>query len=178
MLTKQQKKDLVGKASKELQERPLIALASFAGVANKEIVNIRKEVRANAGKVLVVKKRLFKLIAKSLGVEVPSLPKEGSLMVVSAADEIAAAKILAKYIAVKENKDKISFVGGLQKVGEQYVWATKEQIKALAMLPDRQQLLAQVVGALKAPMFGLNYALKFNLQKLVLELKEMSEKAA
>lgn len=178
MLTKQQKKDLVDKASKELKDRPLLVLATFAGVANKEIVNIRKEVRANSGKVLVVKKRLFKLIAKSLGVDVPSLPKEGSLMVVSAADEVTAAKILAKYIAAKENKDKISFAGGLQKVGEQYVWATKEQMQVLAMLPDRQQLLAQVVGGLKAPMFGFNYALKFNLQKLVLELKEMSEKVA
>ena len=48
---------------------------------------------------------------------------------------------------------------------------TSEQVLKLATLPSRDVLLAQLVGGLKSPIFGLHRALNWNLQKLVLTLK-------
>jgi len=46
----------------------------------------------------------------------------------------------------------------------------------IATLPSREALLAQVVGGLKSPIFGLARALSWNLQKLLMTLSAVQQK--
>ncbi|HSX40884.1 MAG TPA: hypothetical protein VLF68_04725, partial [Candidatus Saccharimonadales bacterium] len=51
-----------------------------------------------------------------------------------------------------------------------------EQVLKLATLPSREVLLAQFVGGLKSPIYGLHRALNWNLQKFVMTLKAIESK--
>lgn len=53
---------------------------------------------------------------------------------------------------------------------------TEQDVVKLSALPSREILLAQVVGGLKSPIFGLHRALNYNLTKLVLVLKAIEKK--
>ena len=61
----------------------------------------------------------------------------------------------------------MEFIGGLLKDQFGYKILSSNELKELAVLPTKEEILASVVNILKAPMVKLNYALKGNLQKLV-----------
>ena len=53
---------------------------------------------------------------------------------------------------------------------------TSDQLLKMAFLPPREILLAQVVGGLKSPIYGLHRALLWNIQKLVMTLRAIETK--
>ena len=84
-------------------------------------------------------------------------------------DVVAPLKELAKIIkALKLPTIKFGIVDGK-------LLAENEVIR-LSTLPSRQVLLAQLVGGLKSPIYGLHRALNWNIQKLVLTLKAIETK--
>ena len=110
----------------------------------------------------VAKKTLIKTgLEKSdlKNIEMPEL--EGS---VAAAfgydDEATPAKLINDFS--KTNK-KLVILGGL--MNGQFIGA--DQVKTLAKLPGREQLLAQVVGTIQAPVSGFARVLSGNIRNLV-----------
>ncbi|MCK4919138.1 MAG: 50S ribosomal protein L10, partial [Candidatus Pacebacteria bacterium] len=83
-------------------------------------------------------------------------------------DEIAPARIANEF--AKTNK-KLILSGGY--ISNKYLDA--KEIKALAVLPGKDQLRAQLVGTIKAPVSGFVNVLSGNLRGLVNVVKAISD---
>ena len=84
-------------------------------------------------------------------------------------DEAGPAKVLAKF--VKDNERPV-IQGGILENG----FADARDIQALAKLPAKEILLAQVVGTLNAPIQGFVNVLAGTIRSLMNVLKAVEEK--
>ena len=92
-------------------------------------------------------------------------------MAVSNDDVVAPAKILAEYA---KKYDKLQIKAG---VVEGKIF-DEAQIKALASLPSKEELLAKALGSMKAPITGFVNVLNGNIGGLVVALNAIAEKQA
>ena len=85
-------------------------------------------------------------------------------------DEVAAASVINKF--AKANKEALSIGGGML---ENKI-ILPEMVKRLANLPSKEQLLANLVGGLQAPISGMVNVLQGNLRNLVGVLSAIKDK--
>lgn len=55
-------------------------------------------------------------------------------------------------------------------------FANAEQVKALSTLPSKEELVAKLMGQIKAPLYGLAYVLTANVRSLVYALSAIEKK--
>ena len=84
-------------------------------------------------------------------------------------DEIEPAKILDEFSKMHQS---MQVIGGI--LNNKFLDAA--QAKALAKLPSKVELYAQLVGSLQAPISGFVNALAGNLRNLVYVLKAIENK--
>ncbi len=163
-LTKQEKNEVVAKVSDLLASSKMTVVAKYQGTTVKAIQELRKQARDNGTKVRVVKNRL---VIKALqandtlkGVDTASL--NGQLLYAfNTEDEVAPAQALKKF--AKENPS-IEFVGAITAEGK---FIDANDVKALADLPGKDQLIAQVIATLMSPVNDVTSALSGNLHALL-----------
>ena len=86
-------------------------------------------------------------------------------------DEVSAAKIIDIFAKTNEN---VKLLGGV--LGSTVMNAA--EVKALAKIPSKEQLLGQLVGTLNAPISGFVNVLAGNLRGLVQVLNAVKEQKA
>lgn len=171
--TKSQKEGLVAEVTDKIKASKALVFANFKGVSVKNITTIRKELRKTGSSWQVLKKTLLDIALKNAGVEVNARELEGQIGVAFSHDEVAAAKAIADF--QKANKDvTLTIEGGA--LGSKALSAA--EVKALAKLPSQDELRAQLVGTLQAPITGFVRVLSANLRGLVQVLKAIEEKKA
>ncbi|MBI2201177.1 MAG: 50S ribosomal protein L10 [Armatimonadetes bacterium] len=144
-------------------------LTDFRGLNVGEIARLRGKLRDAGVEYKVVKNTLFERAAQSLGISGLEPYLQGPTAVAfSREDPIAPAKILAEYI---RQMKKLALKGGLV---EGRVM-TADQIKALADLPSKNQLLSMVLGNLKSPMAGVAGVLVALQRNLVYALDQIQK---
>lgn len=165
------KQDELAQAEVKAKKAKVVVLANFAGLTVKEAQELRRTLRTEQVEMQVIKKSLFQRLAKAQGwPEVPTDSLTGNLGVVFGyGDEVAAARLLHAFH--KEHK-AINIDGGVLEGS----YLTANQIKSLATLPTREQLLAQLVGTLNAPITGFVRTLSGNLSGLVQVLSAQASK--
>jgi large subunit ribosomal protein L10 len=171
-LTKQQKNDVVSEVADLLTSSKMTVVAKYQGTTVKQIQQLRRDAKANGTKVSVVKNRLVikALQASDTLKDVDTSSINGMLLYAfNSEDEVAPAKALADF--AKANPT-IEFVGAITPEGK---FASADEVKALADLPSKDQLIAQVVAQLLSPVHDVTNALSGNLHAL---LDGVSEKAA
>jgi len=171
-LTKVEKQQVVSDISDLLSTSKMTVVAKFEGTTVKALQALRREARENGTKVRVVKNRLFIQALKGVDalkdVETSSL--QGMLLYAfNNEDEVASAKVLADF--AKANPT-LEFVGAVSAEGQ---FVSSDDVKALALLPSKDQLIAQVVATLLSPVHDVTNALSGNLHAL---LDGVSAKAA
>lgn len=171
-LTKQKKDEVVAELSELLAASKMTVVAEYRGTTVKAIQALRKEAKANGTKVSVVKNRLvIKAIEQNdtlKSVNTASL-KGQLLYAFNANDEVAPASTLATF--AKQNPS-IQFVGAITAEG---VFISADDVKALAALPSKAQLVAGIINTLQSPVNGVMSGLKGNLHGL---LQAIEAKAA
>ena len=171
--TKQQKELLISEVTEKIKDSKALVFANFKGVSVKNITTIRKELRKSGSSWQVMKKTLLNIALKNAGVEVNARELEGQVGVAFSHDEVAAAKTIADF--QKANKDEtITIEGGA--LGSKALSAN--EVKALAKLPSQDELRAQLVGTLQAPISSFVRVLSGNLSGLVQVLKAIEGKKA
>jgi large subunit ribosomal protein L10 len=98
------------------------------------------------------------------GLDLPDMGeffKGPTALVIGQGDAVTAAKVLADF--AKENDDKPSIKAGI--VDRRAV--TTQEVSRLAKLPPREQLLAELAGALESPMAQLAGVLSAKLNEFV-----------
>ncbi len=123
-------------------------LTEYRGLTVAEISTLRKRLRAVNGEYHVVKNTLFKLVAgDTLTPELEKLLTGPTAIVFSKGDVVASTKATLDFLKELRNRPEILVKGGWID-GKMY---SVEQVTALSKLPSREQLIAQVVGTIQAP---------------------------
>ncbi len=151
----------VSELTQKMAGAKAIYLADFTGLDVAAVTDLRSKLRHASVEYEVVKNRLAKRAAQEAGIAGLDRFFVGPTAIAFAGnDPVEPAKILQKFI---DAGGKITIKSGL--VDGQVISA--DQFKALATLPSRDQLLAQVVRAVQGPLSGLAGALSGLLRNLV-----------
>jgi len=163
-LTKDKKNEVVKEVSEALASSKMTVVAKYQGTTVKTIQQLRRDARDNGTKVRVVKNRL---VQKALA-DVDSLKDvdtsalNGQLLYAfNMQDEVAPAQVLA---AFAKTNPSIEFVGAITAQGK---FISADEVKALATLPSKENLIAQVIATLQSPLNDTVSGLSGNLHALL-----------
>lgn len=145
-------------------------LASFSAITVKDDQQLRSAMHQEDISYSVIKKTLLRKAFEKLGFKTDLFDGvNGNIsLAISAADEVASAKAIYDF-ALKNNN--MNIIGGILENN----WIDSHKVKALAVLPAKQELLAKVVGTIKAPLSGLVNVLTGNARGLVNILKAIQD---
>jgi len=137
-----------------------IYLTDFQGMNVELATKMRRKLRDAKVEYVVAKNTLMKRALRSSGVDALDSFLEGPTGIAFGSDEVGAAKILADFAKEFQKPAlKAAYVGG-------HLY-NADGIKTLAMLPPREILLGQVIGALRSPMQGVVGVLSGSLRQMV-----------
>ena len=160
-MKRNEKETFVAEFRERLDRAPVLYLTDFTGLDVKSLTRLRQSLRDSGAEYVVGKNRL---VARAL--EEAQLPDLGDALsgptgvVFGYDDVVGPAKVLTDF--QKANEDRPAFkVGVLEK---KVIEAA--EITQLAKLPSREVLLAQLAGALQAPMAALAGVLEAKLQEM------------
>jgi large subunit ribosomal protein L10 len=163
-LTKAGKNEIVNEVSDLLSTSKMTVIAKYQGTTVKALQSLRKDAKANGTKVKVVKNRLvIKAVEANdtlKDTDVSSL--EGMLLYAfNSEDEVAPAQSLHTFAKLNPS---IEFVGAISAEGK---FLSADEVKALAVLPGKTQLIAGVINILQSPVRGVMSGLGGNLHGLL-----------
>jgi len=172
--SREQKKEILRDLNEKVSKAKSVVFTKFSRLTVKENENLRKELRKENSEYYVAKKTLINLAFKDSKIDgVDTRGFEGQIAAVFGyKDEVAPAKVVDKFKKSMEDKEKIIFLGGI--LENNYIDA--EKVKALAVLPSKEELYAKLVGTLNAPISGFVNAMAGNLKNLVYVLKAIETK--
>lgn len=171
-LTKDKKTQVVEEVTELLNGSKMTVAAAYPGTTVKSIQALRREARDSGTVVKVVKNRLVIKAMQSTAHlrDTDASALTGQLLYAfNMDDEVAPAQALATF--AKKNPS-IQFVGAISADGS---FLNADEVKALATLPGKNELIAQVIATLNAPLNDSLNGLSGNLHAL---LEGVAEKAA
>ncbi|MBS0304165.1 MAG: 50S ribosomal protein L10 [Proteobacteria bacterium] len=143
-LDRNEKAAVVADVSTQVARSQTLALAEYRGLTVESLNKLRVEARARGVYLHVVKNTLARRAVAGTPFEAASGAMVGPLIYGFSEDAVAAAKVIADFA---KGNDKLVIKGG--------VYAGKaldvDGVKALASIPSREVLIAQVAGLLKSP---------------------------
>ncbi|HEX4774910.1 MAG TPA: 50S ribosomal protein L10 [Candidatus Saccharimonadales bacterium] len=163
-LTKDQKQAVVQEVTDLLNGSKMTVIAKYEGTGVKALQGLRRDARDNGTTVKVVKNRLviqaIKGTDKLKDVDTGTL--QGMLLYAfNSEDEVAPAQNLNGF--AKQNPT-LEFVGAISAEGE---FLSADEVKALAILPSKNQLIAGLINTLNGPVQGVMSSLSGNLHGLL-----------
>lgn len=166
----QAKVESVGELKLRLSGVRSAVLADYRGLTVQQMGALRRQLKSVSADVKVVKNRLARIALRDSELAILSPHLTGpTALAYSAKDPVALAKALQ---AFQKTTPAFQIKAGV--VEGQAV--PPEGVKALADLPSREVILAQVVGAFQAPIAKFVMTLNQVLVNLVLVLKAASER--
>jgi large subunit ribosomal protein L10 len=146
-------------------------LTEYRGLTVRQISDLRKQLKATAAEYKVVKNRLARLAVKDSPLDPLTTYLTGPTgLVLTRQDPVGLARALQAFVRTNPALTiKVGFVEG--KVLE------APELKALADLPSKEALRAQVVGALQGPLTQL-VTLLSALQRELVQVLEARGKGA
>ncbi|MBQ3106836.1 MAG: 50S ribosomal protein L10 [Eggerthellaceae bacterium] len=124
-------------------------VVDYRGLTVKELQNLRREVRESGASLKVCKNTLVRIALADAGLPTLDDILEGPSAFVFAAGDVAAAAKAVKNFA--KTNQKLVIKGGLME-GKA---VTAEEVEAIASLPSREELIAQIAGAISGVARGL-----------------------
>ena len=143
-LNRNEKAAVVADVSAQVGKSQTLALAEYRGRTVGHLDTLRRQARDKGVYLHVLKNSLARRAVAGTSFEVASESMVGPLIYGFSEDAVAAAKVIADFA---KGNDKLVIKGG--------AYAGKaldaDAIKALAAIPSREVLIAQVAGLLKSP---------------------------
>ncbi len=162
MLSRARKVELVAGIKKDIEAAKAVFLTNVIGISANETAEVRKKIRAVQGKVVVTRNTLFKRAAEGTYTEeLLSALKGANALAIAFEDAPAVAKVLKQ---AGEDFEVMEIKGGYLE-GDAL---TVAQVKELADLPSREQMLGTLLATFMAP--------AATLARLLNALKEECEK--
>jgi large subunit ribosomal protein L10 len=139
-----EKEKLVAELKEKLTGAKALYYTDFTGLNVKNMTELRRRLRKANVEYVVIKNTLALRAVNESGLVATKLKGQTGLVI--AKDAVAAAKVLADF--AKENDARPAVKGGLLE-GKQL---DVDQVKKLATMPSREQMLAELGAGLQSPM--------------------------
>jgi len=139
-----QKQAVVSEVTEAVSGAQAMILAEYRGLTVSQLTGMRSAARDNGVFVRVVKNTLAKRVVEGSSFECLKDHFVGPLIMSASEDPVAVAKLVSNF--AKDHDTMKITVGSMN--GDVM---DEEQIKALAKLPGREELLATLVGTMQAP---------------------------
>lgn len=161
-MDRDQKETFVTQLRERIDRAPVMYLTDFTGLDVKAMSQLRRSLKNSGAEYVVVKNRLAMraLEATEAFPDISESLQGPTGLVFGYEDVVSAAKVLSDF--AKEHDEKPTFKLGVM---DREV-LQPEQINKLATLPTREQLLAELAGAMEAPMAALAAALGAKVQEM------------
>ncbi len=143
-LNRNEKAAVVTDVSAQAARSQTLALAEYRGLTVENLNKLRVEARAKGVYLHVLKNTLARRAVAGTQFEVAQGAMVGPLIYGFSEDAVAAAKVIADFA---KTNDKLVIKGGAY-AGKVL---TVDGVKALAAIPSREVLIAQVAGLLMSP---------------------------
>lgn len=163
-ITRNKKNELVAEFGELLADAKATVFATYNGLSVADVQKLRAQAREAGVVIRVIKNRLVRVAMAESEVykntDVSGL--SGQLVyAISADDEVAPAKILHTFA---KSNGALVIAGGFSDIG---VLLSADEVKALASLPSKNQLLGEVIAQLLSPIHDITNALSGNLHALL-----------
>jgi len=160
-ISKEKKRELVADYTDRLTRSQAVVFTEYRGIPVRDLERLRRQLSESKSVFQVVKNTLLGRALQDAGLSVPEDVLRGPTAISYCFEDIASAiKTLADF--AKET-GTLSFKGGL--LGSRFI--DGGEVQALATLPPRAELLAQVVSNIQTPIRGLVNVLAGPLRGLV-----------
>ena len=143
-MKREEKERLVTELSQKLNGAQSLYYTDFTGLNVKRMTDLRRRLRKAGVEYVVIKNTLALRAVNESGLVSDTL--KGPTGLVVAKDPVSAAKVLTDF--AKENEDRPTVKGGLLS-GKKI---DNAQLKRLASLPSREQMLADLGAGMQSPM--------------------------
>ena len=143
-MNRTEKQQLVTELTTKLKGAKSVYYTDFSGLNVKRMTDLRRRLRKAGVEYVVIKNTLALRAVNESGLVGERL--RGPTGLVVSADPVAAAKVLSDF--AKENDQRPAVKGGLLDGRS----VSTEQVKQLASMPSREQMLAELGAGLMAPM--------------------------
>ena len=147
-LSLEQKQAMVSEVSAKLKGAQAVIVAEYRGLDVGRVTQLRSKARKSGLYLRVLKNTLARRAVQGTPFEKLSDQMVGPLMYGIASDPVAGAKVIAEF--AKEN-ELFVIRGGAMANSKM----SDKDVKALALLPSREELLAKLMGTMQAPVAKL-----------------------
>jgi large subunit ribosomal protein L10 len=147
-LSLEQKQAMVSEVATTLQGAQSLIVAEYRGLNVERITQLRSKARNSGVWLRVLKNTLARRAVKGTPFEKLAEQMVGPLMYGISQDPVAGAKVLSEF--AKENEQFVIRAGAMPNAV-----MSAQDIKALAQLPSREELLAKLLGTMQAPVAKL-----------------------
>ena len=163
-ISRDKKNALVSEMSEVLDSAKMTVFAQYQGLSVADVQELRRAAREAGVTIKVIKNRLVRVAMESVDTykKTDTTPLTGQLLyAISSEDEVAPAQVLDKFA---KTHPALQFAGAFSDEG---TLLTADEVKALAGLPSKNQLVAEVVAQLLSPVHDVTNALSGNLHALL-----------
>lgn len=161
--------ELLNEIENKLQENRHFILVEYKGLTVEEMTNLRRSLREAESELKVIKNTLFEIALKNANIQGFEDYLTGPNAVVYVKeDPVAASK---KIVAFAKDHEALKIKAGFV---EGHVFDAKK-IEELSKLPSREELIAKLLGSLKAPLYGLVSVAIGPLRGLAIALSEIAK---
>jgi len=168
-MNRDEKAAVIDRIAGELESSQAVFAVDYRGITVSQVADLRARLRAADATFTVVKNSLTERAADKAGAEALKAILEGpTALTFVRGDAAAAAKALSDAQRVTE---VLAFKGGL--MDGQAV--SPDDIRAIAKLPSREVLYAQLVGTVAAPLNGLARTLNALISGIAVQLGQIRD---
>ena len=147
-LNLEQKQAAVAEIAAQLAKAQAVIVAENRGLSVEAVTSLRAKARKSGLYLRVLKNTLARRAIKGTPFEKLTDQMAGPLMYGIAQDPVAGAKVLSEF--AKDNERFVIKGGAMPNV-----LMSSKDVKALATMPSREELLAKLVGTMQAPIVKL-----------------------
>jgi large subunit ribosomal protein L7/L12 len=161
-MKRQEKQQLVNELHEKFSTATVAILTEFKGLGVSEMTELRQKLRGVKGELRVVKNTLAQRAAEGTNVSATREAFQGPIAIAFGYDDpVAPARILKEFVDKRTEKIKVK-IG----VVEGQVLDSKG-LKAVASLPKKEVLIADLLSRMQSPVSGLVGGLQGIIRKFV-----------
>jgi large subunit ribosomal protein L10 len=173
MVTKEQKQAIVADLTERMSKASSLYFVDFTGMTVAFDQTFRRELGEKDATMRVAKNTLIiRALAELGGYTIDESKLFGQTAVIfGSTDPIAPAKVIRKYFEKGEKpRLKLALMDGQVFDGS--------QLKQVAELPTREDMIAGIVGSLHAPISGIHGAINAVMRDVIMLVEEVAKKKA